>query len=94
MVTYPTEIPPLREAFVVSGSGWKINLAGPLLNPPSRFETLTFIVYESAPFEHAEMLTAKKKYGKKYLTKNFMLNSKVITMSISRPRILNNEPTK
>ena len=59
MVTYPTEIPPLREAFVVSGSGWKINFAGPLLNPP--FETLTFIVYESAPFEHAEMLTAKKK---------------------------------
>ena len=85
MVTYPTEIPPLREAFVVSGSGWKINLAGPpswLLNPPSSFETLTLIVYESAPFEHAEMLTTKKKYGKKYLTKNFMMNSKVIKMSI------------
>ena len=81
MVTYPTEIPPLRVEFVVSGSGWKINLAGPLLNPPSSFETLTFIVYESAPFEHAEMLTAKKKYGKKYLTKNFMMNSKVIKMS-------------
>ena len=73
MVTHLTEIPPLREAFVVSGSGWKINLADPLLNPPSRFETLTFIVYESAPFEHAEMLAAKKKYDKKYLTKNFMM---------------------
>ena len=94
MVTYPTEIPPLRVEFVVSGSGWKINLAGPLLNLSSSLDTLTFIVYESAPFEHAETLTAKKKYGKTYLTKNFMMNSKVITMSISRPRILNNEPTK
>ena len=64
MVTYPTDIPPLRVEFVVSGSGWKINLAGPLLNPPSSFETLTVIVYESAPFEHAEMLTAKKKMAK------------------------------
>ena len=44
MVTYPTEIPPLREEFVVSGSGWKINLAGPLVDCPASFDTLTFIV--------------------------------------------------
>ena len=42
--TYPTKIPPLSEEFVTSGSGRNVNLAGPLLDCPASFDTLTFIV--------------------------------------------------
>ena len=47
-------------------------MAGPLPECPSSFDTLTFIVYESAPFEQAEALSTNTQNDKKHLRKKFI----------------------
>ena len=70
--THPTRIPPFKVSFFVSGSGRNVKMAGPLPECPSSFDTLTFIVYESAPFEQAEALSTNTQNDKKHLRKKFI----------------------
>ena len=70
--TNPTRIPPFKVSFFVSGSGRNVKIAGPLPECPSSFDTLTFIVYESAPLEQAATLSTNMQNDKKHLRKKFI----------------------
>ena len=60
-------------------------MAGPQPDCPSSFDTLTFIVYESAPFEQAVTPSAKIQQARAYLLKKLITSFTNGRNSLSYP---------